>query len=161
MTPREPTELHDAVDGDLACSHPGQFAVADVDLDGGRRLTVVSLYGIWDRMLDSGDNYVEATLHRAISDLTVVLQERSAEYVLVAGDLNIYSYSDRTMWGDRRLTVLSRFAAYGLEICGPFRRDGKMHAGADGIADHAVNRVVRIAAVVGESSPDPSTALAG
>ena len=121
ITPRPPTELHEVVDGDLACSHPGQFAVADIRLDGGRRVTVVSLYGIWDRMTDSGDLYAEATLHRAISDLTVVFQARDAANVLVAGDLNIYSYSDGTPAGERGLTVLSRLSAYGLEICGPFR----------------------------------------
>jgi hypothetical protein len=123
IAPREPVELHQVVDGDFACSHPGQFAVVDVILDDGRRLTVISLYGIWDRMSDSGDLFVEATLHRAISDLTLVFQERAAEYVLVAGDLNIYSYSDGSVWGARGMTVLSRLAAYGLEICGPFRPD--------------------------------------
>jgi endonuclease/exonuclease/phosphatase family metal-dependent hydrolase len=74
-------------------------------------------------MADSGDLFVDATLHRAISDLAVVFQERSAEHVLVAGDLNVYSYSDGSTWGDRALTVLSRLATYGLEICGPFRPD--------------------------------------
>ena len=117
----EPVELHEVVDGGFACSHPGQFAVGDIDLDDGQRLTVVSLYAIWDRMVDSGDLFVEATLHRAISDLTVVFQERGTAYVLVGGDLNIYSYSDGTVWGDRGMTVLSRLAAYGLEVCGPFR----------------------------------------
>jgi hypothetical protein len=121
MSPREPTELRDAADGEFACSHPGQFAVADFDLLDGQRLTLISLYGVWDRMLDSGDLFAEATLHRAISDLTVVFQQRSAVYVLIGGDLNLYSYSDGTVWGDRWMTVLSRLAAYGLEICGPFR----------------------------------------
>ena len=58
-------------------------------------------------MTDSGNLFVEATLHRAISDLTVVFQQRAAAYVLVAGDLNLYSYSDGTVWGDRAMTVLS------------------------------------------------------
>ncbi|MEL7974347.1 hypothetical protein AAG589_00665 [Isoptericola sp. F-RaC21] len=123
VVPREPTELHDVVDGEFACSHPGQFAVGDVAIDGGPRVTVISLYGIWDRMLDSGTMFPEATLHRAISDLTPVFQERANDYVLVAGDLNLYSYSDGTVWGRRGMTVFERLAAYGLETCGPFRRD--------------------------------------
>ena len=118
---RDPAELHEVVDGEFACSHPGQFSVGDIELESGQRLTVVSLYGIWDQMVDSRDLFVEATLHRAISDLTVVFQEHAAAYVLVGGDLNIYSYSDGSVWGDRGMTVLSRLAAYGLEICGPFR----------------------------------------
>jgi hypothetical protein len=48
VTPREPVELHQVADGGFACSHPGQFAVSDVAPAGGGRLTVVSLYGIWD-----------------------------------------------------------------------------------------------------------------
>ena len=125
VAPRVPVELHEAAEGTFAASHPGQFAVADMALAGGRSLTVVSLYGIWDRMLDSGDVYAEATLHRAISDLTMIFQERCADHVLVAGDLNIYSYADGTVWGDRYLTVFSRLAAYGLEAVGPFRPDGE------------------------------------
>ena len=48
----------------FTCSHPGQFAVGDVELGNGHKLTLISLYGIWDRMEDSGDLYVDATLHR-------------------------------------------------------------------------------------------------
>jgi hypothetical protein len=110
LAPRDPVELHEVVDGEFAYSHPGQFAVGDIELDSGPRLTVVSLYGIWDRRIDSRDLFVEAILHRAISDLTVVCQERAAAYVLVGGDLNIYSYSDGSVWGDRGITVLSCLA---------------------------------------------------
>ena len=35
-----------------------------------------ALYGIWDLVGGTRDKYVEATLHRAISDLSVVFQER-------------------------------------------------------------------------------------
>ena len=96
MTPREPVELHQVADGGLACSHPGQFAVSDVALASGGRLIAVSLYGIWD--LINGPprrNYVEATLHRAISDLSVVFQEPETDLILVAGDFNLYAYPRR------------------------------------------------------------------
>jgi hypothetical protein len=125
IAPRVPEPLQPGLDGAFSCSHPGQFAVGDIALEDGQQLTLISLYGIWDRMGDSGDIFVEATLHRAISDLTMVFQERAAEYVLVGGDLNVYSYSDGTVWGDRGMTVLSRLAAYGLEICGPKRPAGE------------------------------------
>ena len=88
VTSRDPVELHLAADGEFPCSHPGQFAVSDVALTGGRRLTVVSLYGIWDLVGGTRDKYVEATLHRAISDLSVVFQEPAADLVLVAGNVN-------------------------------------------------------------------------
>jgi hypothetical protein len=123
-TAREPVELHHVADGGFACSHPGQFAVSDVALVGGRKLTVVSLYGIWDLVAGNPrDRYVEANLHRAISDLSVVFQEPSADLILVAGDFNLYTYPVGNVLVDRSLTVWSRLAAYGLEICGPFRSD--------------------------------------
>ena len=126
VTPREPVELHQVADGGFACSHPGQFAVSDVALAGGGRLIAVSLYGIWD--LINGPprrNYVEATLHRAISDLSVVFQEPGADLILVAGDFNLWTYPVGDALVDRSLTVWSRLAAYGLEICGPFRPGGE------------------------------------
>ncbi|WP_100422554.1 endonuclease/exonuclease/phosphatase family protein [Sediminihabitans luteus] len=122
VVPRDPSALHEVVDGEFARSHPGQFAVGDIQTDRGARVTVISLYGICDRMLDSGTMYPEATLHRAISDLTPIFQERASDYVLVAGDLNLYSYSDGTIWGRRGMTVFERLAAYGLDVLGPFRR---------------------------------------
>ncbi|MGH9011589.1 MAG: endonuclease/exonuclease/phosphatase family protein [Acidimicrobiia bacterium] len=121
---REPMPLQETFDGGFACSHPGQFAVGVMALEEGIKLTLVSLYGLWDRMLDSGSLYPDATLHRAISDLAVVFQEVDAGYVLVGGDLNVYSYTDGSTWADRAVGVLDRLRDYGLEICGPFRPAG-------------------------------------
>lgn len=125
MVAREPTELHEVLDCEFAASHPGQFAVAEVALADGGQLTVVSLYGIWDTMAATGEKYVDASLHRAISDLAVVFEGRRARNVLVAGDLNLYSYSDGSVWGDLGMTVFSRLAAYGLEVIGPLRPEGE------------------------------------
>jgi hypothetical protein len=121
VKPREPVELHRAADGEFACSHPGQFAVSDVALGSGGRLIAVSLYGIWDPVAGTRHKYVEATLHRAISDLSVVFQGPKADLILVAGDFNLYTYPAGDALAERSLTVWSRLAAYGLEICGPFR----------------------------------------
>jgi endonuclease/exonuclease/phosphatase family metal-dependent hydrolase len=91
-----------------------------------RDLAVVSLYGIWDSMGDGRAIYAEATLHRAISDLTPLLQRPRTDVVL-AGDLNIYRNwqhgspdADR-LWADRYDTVFDRLAAYGLTYRGPLR----------------------------------------
>ena len=91
------------------------------------RVRVSSLCGIWDLISSGGtrDKYVEATLHRAISDLSVVFQEQSADLILVAGDFNLYSYPVGNALVDRSLSVWSRLAGYGLEVCGPFRPDGE------------------------------------
>ena len=60
-----------------------------------------------------------AATGRAISDLSVVFQDPEADLILVAGDFNLYNYPVGD--ADRSQTVWSRLAAYGLEICGPFR----------------------------------------
>jgi len=123
LEPRRPTPLALAKYGKFAISHPGQFAVADVPV-ADITLTVVSLYGIWDRMHDSGDLYAEATLHRAISDLTTVFQEREVQNIVVAGDLNVWHDYPRKPWNPRFASVFDRLAAYDLDLIGPFRREG-------------------------------------
>src|SRR3954449_9533403 len=61
----------------------------------------VTLYGMWDSMGKGRDIYAEATLHRAISDLTPLLQ-RSRTDVLLAGDLNVYrNWQHGSPEGDR------------------------------------------------------------
>jgi hypothetical protein len=82
---------------------------------------MVSLYGLWDQMADSELLYAEATVHRALSDLAVVFQERGAEYVLVAGDLNVWEGRTGKGWPERFATVFERLRAFGLELIGPFR----------------------------------------
>lgn len=113
--------------GDVAASHPGQFSAATVSGPGMPDVLVISLYGLWDTMTDNGDIYAEASLHRAISDLTPLLQARRHQRVILAGDFNIYrnwSTADR-IWGPRYDTVFDRLAAYGLRYAGPQREADK------------------------------------
>ena len=77
MSPHRPEPLAHANWQQFAASHPGQFAAAEVTV-GQHTFTAVSLYGLWEEMPDFSDRYAEATLHRAISDLTPLLQARSA-----------------------------------------------------------------------------------
>jgi hypothetical protein len=69
--PRRPIPVLDAVYGQFFACHPGQFSVVDLILGNCERVTVVSLYGMWDRLHEHGALYADASLHRAISDLTV------------------------------------------------------------------------------------------
>ena len=120
MTPLEPQSLGQAEYGQFAVSHPGQFAVAEVGLPGAASVTLVSLYGVWDR--DERWLFSEPTLHRAISDLTIVLQARERSNVVLAGDLNIYWQWEEAAgppWAARYNTVFNRLAAYGLSMAGP------------------------------------------
>lgn len=139
----EPTALGQAEYGKFAASHPGQFSVVEVarlsvpvegtvdghpvlhaivNTDAGPTVAFISLYGIWDR--DERYLFSEATLHRAISDLTIVLQEKSRTRVVLAGDLNIFFEWDQATydahWAARYDTVFTRLNAYGLLLVGPF-----------------------------------------
>ena len=117
-----PQALGAAEYGRFAVSHPGQFSVAEVASPSGKTITVISLYGIWDR--DDRYLFAEATLHRAISDLTILLQEQQRTHVVLAGDLNIFFEWDQAeydaYWAARYETVFTRLAAYGLDPVGPF-----------------------------------------
>lgn len=111
--------IADAGPEDLASTHPGQFTVARVPWRE-TTLTLVSLYGIWERQ-DGVGIYSEATLHHALSDLTPLMQRRDP--LLIAGDLNIfygYALPKEKYWQSRYQTVFDRFAAYGLDLIGPF-----------------------------------------
>lgn len=84
----------------------------------------VSLYGLWDEMDQSREIYAEATLHRALSDLTPLMQKKSAQRMIIAGDLNVWHGFKGKPWGARYKTVFDRLAAYELELVGPFRAEG-------------------------------------
>lgn len=108
--------------GEFTASHPGQFSVVDVlRSDNSIALTVVSLYGIWDQ--DDRFLFAEGTLHRALSDLTILFQDRNRPNIVVAGDLNIYRQwakaDSGAYWSPRYDTVFDRLAAYGLAFRGP------------------------------------------
>jgi endonuclease/exonuclease/phosphatase family metal-dependent hydrolase len=121
MSPVTPQPLNQVAYTDFPISHPGQFAVADLTLPTGESITAISLYGIWDR--DDRDLYAEATLHRAISDLTSVLQNRVNTPIVLAGDLNVYRdwhHATRgSEWASRYDTIFNRLAAYDLPLLGP------------------------------------------
>ena len=131
--PRRPVPVPGAAYGQFFACHPGQFAVADIVLSNQERVTVVSLYGMWDRLRDGGDLYADASLHRAISDLTVLFADRPGGNIVVAGDLNIWHAYDRATsiknwsahWADRFRLVFERLATHGLELVGPFREDAQ------------------------------------
>jgi hypothetical protein len=126
--PRVPTPLSKAKYGEFVACHPGQFAVAELTPPGlaGERLTLISLYGIWEDMKpDNRLIYAEATLHRAISDFSYLSQEKGARNVIVAGDLNIWHNRKGEGWPRRFDSVFHRLEASGLSLIGPFRPDGE------------------------------------
>ena len=113
----------------LAVSDPTTIAVALVTLPGGQEFHVVSLYGRWLKPYAStnskwGVGYPDASIHRAISDLSVLIGSLnpSTHRILVAGDFNmIYGATEKNSLAlpARDQTVIDRFKALGLEFLGP------------------------------------------
>jgi hypothetical protein len=120
IEPWTPKPIGQAADGGPAISHPGQWVAVGID-EPETRLWIVSLYGIWDRMPDSGDIFAEATLHRALSDLALLFQAKATDRLVLAGDLNIWRGYGQEKWRRRYQTVFDRLEAYGLKLAGPHR----------------------------------------
>lgn len=120
LNPVLPTPLADANYNDFAACHPGQFAVARLGVpETSTELVLISLYGLWHTPSGNG---AEATLHRAISDLTPLFL--TSPHIILAGDLNLFRNTDNV--GQRHFdTVFSRLDAYGLQLHGPFRAPGE------------------------------------
>lgn len=98
----------------LESSHPGQFTAIRVPFGTGS-LVLVSLYAIWK------GSFADATLHRAISDLTPLLAKGTE--MLVMGDMNVfrgYTLGDGKSTLKRYDAVFDRFDSLGLHLIGPF-----------------------------------------
>lgn len=77
----------------LLRSFPGAVAIADVGDSGS--LVVISAYGVIDR------GYADTTVHRILSDLTPLIDERQGVGIVFAGDLNI-----TTQWSAKHRSFL-------------------------------------------------------
>jgi hypothetical protein len=72
---------------------PGAVAIAEVVRE--PSLIVVSAYGVIDH------GYAESTVHRMLSDVTPLIDERRCRGIIVAGDLNI-----TTQWSEKHKSFL-------------------------------------------------------
>jgi hypothetical protein len=78
---------------DLLRTFPGSVAIAEIEYE--FPIIVVSAYGIIDH------GYAESTVHRILSDLTPLIDERHGRGIIVAGDLNI-----TTQWSAKHKSFL-------------------------------------------------------
>ena len=109
-----PFEIGRSKKGVIEASDPGQFNIIRIARQE-RDLYLISLYGLW------AHGYADASIHRAISDLSGLLDSRCD--VLLAGDLN--TFRDHSLNGNRTAllrhqSVFSRLAIFGLECIGPY-----------------------------------------
>lgn len=105
---------------EVLASHPGQFGVIHLPV-GDHGLYIISVYAFFR------DKYADTSMHRAISDLTPLLESKAA--VLMAGDIN--TFRDYTLGGTkaelrRYQLVFERLSALGMECLGPFSDSGPL-----------------------------------
>jgi hypothetical protein len=93
-------------------------------------VTLGSIYGAWENPLPSVRSswiYADASVHRLISDLSVLIGRQRGHKIIVAGDLNVlYGYGEggNRYWKARYDTVFSRSEALGLPLVGPYAPEG-------------------------------------
>jgi exonuclease III len=98
-------------------SHPGavvatEFDVTELDAP----ITAISLYGLLERLL--GTEYSITSLHRSLSDLTGVLEDRTRiGRIILGGDLN----ASPLRWGVTHRVLFDRIESFGLESCLNYR----------------------------------------
>jgi exonuclease III len=104
--------------GSLTISHPGAYCAAELTLSNGRRLHLVSVYGLLEGPLRNGTTYAVTTVHRTLSDLTPLLDVARARKVpvILGGDFNVSTQVPRPDREAHRL-VLKRLDAFGLGDC--------------------------------------------
>jgi exonuclease III len=123
--------LAEACGGELGVSRPGTLAAARITPLRSEPFVAVSVYGAWEKphSITKGDFiYADASVHRLISDLSVLVSKRQRQNILVAGDLNILrgcgEHGD-AYWARRYETVFSRMEALGFRFVGPQWPNGR------------------------------------
>ncbi len=126
----EPVPLREAQPGDLTVSHRGCMSAAIVTPCSGEPFTVVSICVEYEKPHRStgikSRNILDASAHRVISDLSLLIGRQRSHRIIAAGDLTIwYGYGSNDYWKRRNATVFDRMAAIGLPFVGPQVPNGR------------------------------------
>ena len=71
-------------------------------------------------------NIVDASVHRIISDLSLLIGKQEGHRIIAAGDLTVwYGYGSNEYWRRRSATVFDRMEALGLPLVGPQHPHGR------------------------------------
>ena len=93
MEPLAAKAIDNAEPRELAVSRTGTLALAKLVVPGvSRPFTIVSMYGAWEKPASETKSsciYADASVHRLISDLSVLIWRQKGHNIIAAGDLNI------------------------------------------------------------------------
>lgn len=118
--------IADARPRDFAVSRAGTIAAAHItNLASGSSITMVSMYAAWENPHTSTESswiYADASVHRLISDLSVLVGQQQGHRILAAGDLNVlhgHGEHRSSYWKARYATVFERMNSIGMPFVGP------------------------------------------
>ena len=120
----EPVPIARSKPGDLIESHRGCIAAAIITPIDGLSFTVVTFCPDFEQPHRStgikSQNLVDTSIHRVISDISLLIRRTSGHRIVVAGDLTItYGYGSNDYWRQREATIFDRMCALGLPLVGP------------------------------------------
>ena len=128
----EPVPLAESRAGDFTVSHAGSISAAIVTPPEGEPFTVVSFCAEYEKPHRSTGkmswNIVDASLHRLISDLSLLIGRQQGHRIIAAGDLTVYyGYGEdgAGYWKGRYDTIFGRMAALGMSMAGPQHPSGR------------------------------------
>ena len=126
----KPVPIAEAKPGDLPFSHQGCISAAIITPPNDERFTVVSICAAYEKPHRSTGkmswNILDASAHRVISDLSLLIGKQQVHRIIAAGDLTIsYGYGNNEYWKRRNDTVFDRMAAIGLPFVGPQAPNGR------------------------------------
>lgn len=131
LSARPMTEIAATDEGAYLISRSGSLTLADVIRDGEPVLTVASIYAAWETAPATGVLYADGSAHRLVSDLSALVTSEFGHRLVIAGDLNIlYGYGEdgSAYWAGRYQSVFDRLEAMGLDLLGPFVKQGVRQA---------------------------------
>jgi len=127
---RPVTPIEVGAPGALLVSRGGTLAAADVIVDG-ERITLVSMYAVWEKSPPEhslSNIYADASAHRLLPDLSVIVNGARSHRVIAVGDLKIlhrYGEHGDSYRAARYATVFDRAEAMGLRFVGPQAPHGR------------------------------------
>ena len=126
----EAVPLPDAQPGDFVVSQPNCISAAIVTPIAAAPFTVVSISAEYQKPHRSTGkmswNIVDASVHRVISDLSLLIGKQRGHRILAAGDLSVLlGYGENDYWRKRYKTVFDRMKALGLPFVGPQHPNGR------------------------------------